>query len=192
VRISVLIPLAAMTLLAAAVDRKAVEFAHPGAKPLLLDLHIPDGPGPFPAAILIHGGGFDEGSRFTNVAPLFEPLTNAGFAWFSIDYRLAPEAHFTEANADVNTAIEWLKAHASEYHVDVHKIAIVGESAGGYLVNYAGTHQTPETSVAAVLQAFKVVNVQASNHKRIMIARFQQHRSPCITIAQLCISAASP
>jgi alpha-L-fucosidase 2 len=154
VRISVLIPLAAMTLLAAPVDRKAVEFAHPGAKPLLLDLHIPDGPGPFPAAILIHGGGFDEGSRSTNVAPLFEPLTNAGFAWFSIDYRLAPEAHFTEANADVNTAIRWVKAHAAEYHVDVRKIAIIGESAGGYLVNYAGTHLTPETSVAAVVDFY--------------------------------------
>ena len=103
-RISALIVSAAgIALLAAApVDRKAVEFARPGGKPLLLDLHIPDGPGPFPAAILVHGGGFDQGSRSTNVAPLCEPLANAGFAWFSIDYRLAPEAHFPEAIADVS------------------------------------------------------------------------------------------
>src|ERR1700683_4644330 len=98
-RISVLIPLAAAALFAAAVDQKGVEFAHPGAHPLLLDMHIPDGAGPFAAAILIHGGGFDEGSRATNVAPLFEPLSSAGCAWFSIDCRLAPEAHFPEANA---------------------------------------------------------------------------------------------
>jgi acetyl esterase len=153
-RISVLIPLASMTLLAAAVDQKGVEFAHPGAHPLLLDMHIPDGAGPFPSAILIHGGGFDEGSRATNVAPLFEPLTNAGFAWFSIDYRLAPEAHFAEANDDVNSAILWVKAHAAEYHLDARKIAIIGESAGGYLVNYAGTHETPQTSVAAVVDFY--------------------------------------
>src|SRR5438270_8220076 len=49
----------AALLAAAPIDRKDVEFAHPGAKPLLLDLHVPDGPGPFPAAILVHGGGFD-------------------------------------------------------------------------------------------------------------------------------------
>jgi hypothetical protein len=36
---------------------------------------------------------FPEGSRSTNVRPVFEPLDNAEFAWFSIDYRLAPEAH---------------------------------------------------------------------------------------------------
>src|ERR1700690_4270714 len=47
-RIFALIPLAGLALLAAgAVDRKDIEFAHPGAKPLLLDLHIPEGAGPF-------------------------------------------------------------------------------------------------------------------------------------------------
>jgi alpha-L-fucosidase 2 len=153
-RVSLLIPAAAVLLLAAAVDRKGVEFAHPGANPLLLDMHIPDGAGPFPAAILVHGGGFDEGSRSTNVKPLFEPLTDAGFAWFSIDYRLAPEAHFPEAIADLNSAIRWVKAHAAEYHLDVRKIAIIGESAGGYLVTYAGTHESPETGVAAVVDFY--------------------------------------
>src|ERR1035437_8142600 len=64
----------AATLTAAAVDQKDVEYTRPGGKPVLLDLHVPDGPGPFPAAILIHGGGFDEGSRSTNVKPLFDVL----------------------------------------------------------------------------------------------------------------------
>ena len=158
-RISALLPMAAgIALLAAPIDRKAVEFGNPDGKPLLLDLHIPDGAGPFPAAILIHGGGFDEGSRATNVQPLFEPLSNAGFAWFSIDYRLAPAAHFPEAIADVNSAIRWVKAHSAEYHLDLRKISIIGESAGGYLVNYAGTHETPEISVAAVVDFYGPVD----------------------------------
>jgi alpha-L-fucosidase 2 len=46
----------------------------------LLDLHVPDRPGPFPTAILVHGSGFDEGSRSTNVRRLFDVLVNAGFA----------------------------------------------------------------------------------------------------------------
>ena len=159
-RISSLILIAAgIALFAAApVDQKDVEFARPGGKPLLLDLHIPDGGGPFPAAILIHGGGFDEGSRSTNVRPLFEPLANAGFAWFSIDYRLAPEAHFPDAMADVISAIRWVKAHSAEYRLDLGEIALIGESAGGYLVNYAGTHETPDTRVAAVVDFYGPVD----------------------------------
>jgi len=144
----------AAALAAAPLDKKDVEYARPGGQPLLLDLHVPDGPGPFAAAILIHGGGFDEGSKSTNVRPLFEPLTAAGFAWFSIDYRLAPAVHFPEAMEDVNSAIRWVKAHAAEYRVDVSRIAIIGESAGGFFVNYAGTHETPATQVAAVVDFY--------------------------------------
>src|SRR6266478_8249494 len=82
-------------------EQKDVEYGRPGGKPLLLDMHVPDGPGPFPAAILVHGGGFDEGSKSTNVRPLFDVLANAQFAWFSIDYRMAPEAHFSQTIEDL-------------------------------------------------------------------------------------------
>src|SRR6478752_10006833 len=122
------------TLAAAAIDQKDVEYARPGGSPVLLDLHVPDGPGPFPAAILIHGGGFDEGSKSTNVRPLFDVLANAGYAWFSIDYRMAPEFRFPQAIEDVNSTIRWVKANAAKYHVDAAKIALIGESAGGFLV----------------------------------------------------------
>src|SRR5512146_900224 len=115
----------AATLAAAPMDRKDVEYGKAGGKSLLLDLHVPDGTGPFPAAILVHGGGFDEGSKSTNVRPLFEPLANANFAWFSIDYRLAPEVCFPQQNEDLDTAIRWLKAHAKEYRVDTQKIALI-------------------------------------------------------------------
>jgi acetyl esterase len=162
-------------------DQKDVEFGRPGGKPLLLDLHVPDGPGPFPAAILIHGGGFDEGSRSTNVRPLFEPLANAGFAWFSIDYRMAPEFRFPEARADVDAAIRWLKSHAAEYHVDAARIVLIGESAGGFLVNYAGTHETPETRVAAVVDIYgpadyaKLAELRRDHPERFNMASIKRH-----------------
>lgn len=149
---------ASLALSAAALDRTNVEYGRPDGKPLLLDLHVPDGPGPFPAAILVHGGGFDQGSKSTNVRPLFQPLADAGFAWFSIDYRMAPEFHFTEASADLDTAIEWLKTNAKTYRVDPARIALIGESAGGFLVNYAGTHESPRTRVAAVVDFYGPVD----------------------------------
>ena len=74
-------------------DQKAVEYGRAGGQALLLDLYVPDGPRPFPAAILVHGGGFDGGTRATNMAPTFQPLAEAGFAWFSIDYRRTWHGH---------------------------------------------------------------------------------------------------
>jgi len=142
-------------------DQQNVEYARPGGVPLLLDLHMPDGNGPFPAAILVHGGGYDEGSKSTNVRPLFEPLANAGYAWFSIDYQLAPKFKFVDTKEDVTAAIVWLKANAKKYNVDTSRIVLIGESAGGWLVNYAGTHETPATHVAAVVDFYGPVDYGA-------------------------------
>jgi acetyl esterase len=171
----------ALASVAAGMDKKDVEFGKPGGKALLLDLHVPDGPGPFPAAILVHGGGFDQGSRSTNVRPLFDVLADAGFAWFSIDYRMAPEFRFPETRDDMDNAIKWVKAHAQEYHVDPAKIAIIGESAGGFLVNYAGTHETPATRVAAVVSFYGPVDyaklaVERSEHpERFNMTSINRH-----------------
>jgi alpha-L-fucosidase 2 len=147
-------------------EQKGVEFAKPNGHPLLLDLHVPDGPGPFPAAILVHGGGFDGGSRATNMAPTFQPLADAGFAWFSIDYRMAPEFRFAEAREDIDTAIKWVKANARIYKVDPAKIVLAGESAGGFMVNYAGTHETPATKVAAVVDIYGPVDYEKIARQR--------------------------
>jgi acetyl esterase len=173
----------AAILFAAPSDQKDVEYSRTAGKPVLLDLHVPDGPGPFPAAILVHGGGFDEGSKSTNVRPLFDPLANAGFAWFSIDYRMAPEFRFPQAIEDMNSAIRWVKANAAKYHVDVSKIAIIGESAGGLLVNYAGTHETPDTRVAAVVDFYgpvdygKLALLRRDHPERFNMTSINRHAS---------------
>lgn len=171
----------AATLPAAPVDLKNVEFAHPGGKALLLDLHVPDGAGPFPAAILVHGGGFDEGNRIDNVRPLFAVLSNARFAWFTIDYRLAPAAKLPQANEDVMSAVRWVKANAEKYHVDAARLVLIGESAGGFLVNYAGTHETPETKVAAVVDFYgpadyaKLSQLRHDHPERFNMASVTRH-----------------
>lgn len=150
---------------------------------MLVDLHVPDGPGPFPAAILVHGGGFDEGSRSTNVRPLFKPLADAGFAWFSIDYRLAPEAKLPQSIEDVYDAIRWVKSHAGEYRIDASKIALIGESAGGLLVNYAGTHELPDTKVRAVVDFYgptdygKLALARRDHPERFNVTSINRHAS---------------
>jgi acetyl esterase len=142
------------------IDEKDVAYANPGGRALRLDLRVPEGAGPFPTAILVHGGGFDEGSKSTNVRPLFDVLSNAGFAWFSIDYRMAPGFRFAQANEDMESAIRWVKANSGNYRVDASRIVLIGESAGAFLVNYTGTHQTNPTKVAAVVDFYGTVDYE--------------------------------
>jgi alpha-L-fucosidase 2 len=173
----------AAALSGAGIEQKDVEYTRPDGRPVKLDLRVPDGPGPFGAAILIHGGGFDEGSKSTNTRPLFDVLTEAGIAWFSIDYRMAPEFRFPQANEDVVSAIKWLKTHAAAYHVDASKIALIGESAGGFLVNYAGTHETPETRVLGVVDLYgpvdygRLAEERRDHPERFNMASINRHAS---------------
>jgi len=137
-----------------ALEQNDVEFSKPGGLSLTLDLKTPDGNGPFPAAIIVHGGGFSHGNKRTYVTPLFDVLSNAGFAWFTINYRMAPDHQFPTAVEDVESAVSWVKRNAAKYHVDARRIALIGESAGGYLVAYAGVHPAKGAQVAAVVDFY--------------------------------------
>jgi acetyl esterase len=137
-----------------AIEENDVEFARPGGFPLTLDVKTPDGNGPFPAVIIVHGGGFSRGNKRTYVTPLFDLLSNAGFAWFTINYRLAPDYQFQAAVEDVESAVRWVRANASKYHLDARRVALAGESAGGYLVAYAGADSKSGARVAAVVDFY--------------------------------------
>ncbi len=128
-----------------------IEFARMGDVSLTLDAFVPEGKGPFPTAILVHGGGWTKGDKQTYIKPLFAPLSEADFTWFTINYRLAPAHKWPACLDDVETAIRWVKAHAAEYKVDPNRIALIGESAGGHLVSMAGTRAGSDTAVAAVV-----------------------------------------
>ncbi len=131
--------------------RENIEFARVGNELLTLDAFVPEGKGPFPTCILVHGGGFTRGDKQTYITPLFAPLSKAGFTWFTINYRLAPKHRWPACADDVSTAIRWVRQHAAEYKVDSQRIAIIGESAGGHLVSWAGRHAQEDTAVAAVV-----------------------------------------
>lgn len=118
-------------------DREGVE------RPLHLDSYRPAGPGPFPAVILVHGGGWEAGSKVTYLTPLLEPLARAGFAWFSIDYRLTPEFQHPVQLEDLRRAIRFVRHHAPQFQVDPHRIALLGESAGGQMVVQVAAEPCP-------------------------------------------------
>src|SRR5262245_13578363 len=134
--------------------KENIEYAHDPV-PLKLDAHLPSGVGPFPAVILVHGGGWVAGDKTAAfIRPLFEPLDRTGFAWFTIDYRLAPKYPYPAPVEDVERAIAFVKQHAREYRVDPRRIALMGESAGGHLVNLVGARNRPPADVAAVVSFY--------------------------------------
>ena len=135
-----------------AFEYRDVEFVRHGDLRLAFDAKVPRLGMRAPAVIVVHGGGWVRGDRRTEVEPLFKPLTEAGIAWFSIDYRLMNDiAQFGNGIDDVASAIRFIKAHAAEYRIDPERIALVGESAGGQLAAMAALRNDPELRVRAVV-----------------------------------------
>ena len=90
-----------------------------GETPLLLDAVIPEGNGSISGRNYRSRRRLIGGHRQYSVEPLFEPLTRAGFAWFSISYRLATDLlQFGVAVEDVQTAIRFVREHAQQYNID--------------------------------------------------------------------------
>jgi alpha-L-fucosidase 2 len=131
--------------------RSDVEYAKVDGESLQLNASIPDGEGPFPIAILIHGGGWGGGDKAREYVPPTEPLTNAKFTWFSVNYRLAPKHRWPACIDDVRTAIRWVKKHAAEFKGDPQRIALVGYSAGGHLAAYAAATADDDTRPQALV-----------------------------------------
>ena len=127
-------------------------YGRAAGEELLLDIYEPQGEAPFPVAIYVHGGGWTGGDKANpDDAPVLEMLTKAGFAWFSINYRLAPEHRWPSCLDDVQTAIRWVKANAANFKGDPSRIALVGYSAGGHLASFAATVVDETVSVQAVV-----------------------------------------
>lgn len=134
--------------------RPDIEFARRGNETLAMDAFIPAGPGPFPAAIWVHGGGFVAGDKKPHPKSLLDPLEQKGWAWFSVNYRLAPAYPFPAQTDDVEAAVAYIKAHKAEFKIDPKRLVLIGASAGGHLVSFVGAHHAKGNDVAAVVPFF--------------------------------------
>src|SRR5262249_23358958 len=106
---------------------------------LLADLAYPEGEGPFPVILSVHGGRWFRESKSTHSA--IKVRQWAGFRFFamSIDYRLLGCTPAPACYQDVLCAIRWLHAHVAKYPIDTNRIFLLGQSAGGHLVSLAAT-----------------------------------------------------
>jgi alpha-L-fucosidase 2 len=115
-----------------------------------MDYYAPKGTGVHPIAIIIHGGGYHGGdSKSGSEAYVADFLAPAGYAVFSVNYRLAPKYPYPYMVDDVQRAVRYIRYHARDWNADPGKIALVGGSAGGYLSNMVGLLNSPGDPHAA-------------------------------------------
>jgi acetyl esterase/lipase len=104
---------------------------------LRADLYKPVGNGPFPAVVMIHGGGWERRSR-EDMTEISQRVAARGYVVLNMSYRFAPQWHFPAQLQDVQQAVLWLRAHASQHNVSTNRIGTWGYSAGAHLAALAG------------------------------------------------------
>ncbi|HEY7294186.1 MAG TPA: alpha/beta hydrolase [Dehalococcoidia bacterium] len=110
-----------------------VEYRRDGERFWLARLYRPQGAGPFPALLGIHGGAWNSGDRTNNPA-LAEGLAASGIVVASIDFRMGGQDPYPSSLADINYATRWLKLHAAELDADPVTVGGLGISSGGHLI----------------------------------------------------------
>ena len=98
-----------------------------------LDVYYPAGTdNPLPAIISIHGGGWFYGSKKLYSHYCLR-MAERGFAVVNFDYRLAPENKYPAPLEDCCRVLRWVQENGEAYHIDLHNVFLVGDSAGGQL-----------------------------------------------------------
>src|SRR6202046_1690750 len=122
-----------------------------------LDAYIRrDAQGPQPALIFIHGGGWILGTKEASVMSIV-PWLEMGWNVFNVEYRLAKVSLAPAAVEDCLCALRFIADHAKDYNVDLSRVVVMGESAGGHLALTTGMvpasvgldRQCPGTGVSA-------------------------------------------
>jgi acetyl esterase/lipase len=99
------------------------------------ELRLPDGEGPFPVILVLHGGCWLAEYDLGYISGLSARLTEAGFATWSIEYRRVGDegGGWPGTFADAAAAADALRELAASYPLDLDHAAVVGHSAGGHL-----------------------------------------------------------
>lgn len=118
------------------------------------ELRLPAGEGPFPVAVLIHGGCWTKaiGATESYMAPLASVLAAHGVATWNIDYRQMGDegAGWPGTFLDWGAGTDHLRSLAERYPLDLKRVGVVGHSAGAHAALFvAGRHRLPEGSELA-------------------------------------------
>jgi acetyl esterase/lipase len=135
-------------------------------KETVLDILQPKAPSKEkrPGVILIHGGGWVNGTKEQRTEYAALKYAQHGFVVANVEYRLAAVATAPAAVTDVLKAAQWFHKNAKQYNVDTKRIVVTGDSAGGHLalmvaMTPGSAKLGPPAKVAAVVNFFGITDV---------------------------------
>ena len=108
-----------------------VEYLRHGGVPQLARLYRPQGPGPFPIMVELHGGAWCRQDRLADQI-IHEPLARNGVIVAALDFRQPPVAPYPASLQDIHYAIRWLKVLAPEIGSRPDLVGSMGNSSGGH------------------------------------------------------------
>jgi len=137
-----------------------------GERQIMARVFKPEGEGPFPAYIDLHGGAWNNGD-LNDRTGLGEYMAQRGYVMATLNFRHGPDGYPTTLQ-DIHYGIRWVKAHAKELKADPRKVAIGGASSGGHLAmlvamrpndpRYAAIPLAGDASVQGVIMQWPVIN----------------------------------
>ncbi|MFE1599878.1 alpha/beta hydrolase family protein [Methylobacterium sp. ID0610] len=127
-----------------------VQVAYGEAPAQQVDVFLPAGPGPYPVAVLIHGGCWSAVTAGREqMRHIGAELARRGIAVWSLGYRRADEAGggYPGTYRDVGAALDRLAEDAPTRRLDLSRVVLAGHSAGGHLALWAASRGSiPATS----------------------------------------------
>jgi acetyl esterase len=99
---------------------------------LMARVYQPQGPGPFPTVLDLHGGAWNNKDRHAE-EPMDRAIAASGVLVVAIDMTLAPEAPYPACVQDANYGVRWLKSKAAQWNGDPSKVGVYGSSSGGHV-----------------------------------------------------------
>jgi acetyl esterase len=105
-----------------------VEFRRAPKRALMARIYQPQGAGPFPVLLDLHGGAWNNKDRTANV-PMDEAVAKSGILVVAVDLTLAPEAPYPASVQDANYGVRWLKSKAREWNGDSTHLGVLGSSS---------------------------------------------------------------
>lgn len=120
---------------------------------LKMTLFVPRTKEKKPAVLYFPGGGFTSADH-EKFLEMRYALARAGYVVAACEYRAVPNK-FPALLEDAKAAVRWMRAHASEFGVDADRIGLLGDSAGGYVVQMAGATNGEKIGTWATLRRFR-------------------------------------